>query len=213
LQNLPAQHASAGENAGMPVKAAIRRLWSITRIFNLGLAADPATLRVGDRALLPAGDRRMFWGEGVARLVQDLLQGRDGAMIGAGAFQSRAVETGLTGPLVRDIVLRFYAKARRDAVLGPLFETAIGADWDAHIERIVSFWLTATRLERSYDGGEFMRAHLKHRSIRVDHIPRWLALFDATLAASCSTAQADALRDIAVRMAENIELGLARRDR
>jgi hemoglobin len=133
-------------------------------------------------------------------------------MTGAGAFQSRAVESGITTALVRDVVLSFYARVRRDEVLGPLFEDAIGVDWDAHIERIVRFWLTATRLERSYDGGEFMRAHMKHRSIRVEHIPRWLALFEATLAERCSPAQAGALLDIAVRMAENVEIGLKRRD-
>jgi hemoglobin len=133
-------------------------------------------------------------------------------MAGAGAFQSRALEAGLTRPLVRDVVLGFYAKVRQDEVLGPLFEAAIGATWDAHIERIVQFWLTATRLERSYDGGAFMRAHMRHRSIRVDHIPRWLELFEATLAQRCSPPQAAALLDIAVRMAENIEIGLKRRD-
>jgi hemoglobin len=134
-------------------------------------------------------------------------------MIAAGAFQSRAVEAGITKPLVREVVLSFYAKVRRDEVLGPLFEQAIGADWDAHIERIVRFWLTATRLERSYDGSEFMRAHIKHQSIRQEHIARWLALFDQTLAERCSPPQAAALRDIAMRMAENIEIGLRRRER
>ena len=128
------------------------------------------------------------------------------------AFQSRAIESGVTAALVRDVVLAFYAKVRRDDVLGPLFEAAIGADWDAHIERIVRFWLTATRLERSYDGSTFMRAHLQHRSIRVEHIRRWFELFDATLAECCAPAPAAALRDIAVRMAENIEIGLKRRD-
>ena len=132
-------------------------------------------------------------------------------MTGAGAFQSRALESGVTKALVRDVVLSFYAKVRGDAILGPLFEDAIGAEWDVHIERIVRFWLTATRLERSYDGSEFMRAHMKHPSIQVEHIPRWLTLFKTTLVERCSAPQADALLDIAMRMAENIEVGLKRR--
>ena len=133
-------------------------------------------------------------------------------MIGQGAFQSRAIESGITEPLVRDVVLSFYAKVRHDAVLGPLFAAAIGADWDVHIERIVRFWLTATRLERSYEGSTFMRAHLQHGSIRLEHIPQWLGLWEATLAERCEPPQAAALRDIAVRMMENIEIGLRRRD-
>lgn len=131
----------------------------------------------------------------------------------AAAFASRVQDTGLTAALIRDVVLAFYAKLRQDEVLGPLFENAIGADWNGHIERIIQFWLTATRLERGYDGSRFMPAHLKHGAIRVDHLPRWLELFEQTLQARCSPPQADALRDIAVRMAENIELGLRKRER
>jgi hemoglobin len=133
-------------------------------------------------------------------------------MNGPVAFQSRALEAGLTRELVCEVVQKFYAKVRTDDVLGPIFETAIGADWDAHMERINRFWLTATRLERSYEGGTFMRAHLRHRSIQVEHIPRWLMLFEETLAERCSRPQAAALLDIAVRMAENVEIGLGRRE-
>jgi hypothetical protein len=61
-------------------------------------------------------------------------------------FQSRAKESGLSVELVRHVAILFYDKVRRDAVLGPIFETAIGSEWDAHIERIIQFWLTATRL-------------------------------------------------------------------
>jgi hypothetical protein len=35
--------------------------------------------------------------------------------------------------------LLFYEKIRRDSVLGPIFEEAIGQDWGPHIERIVQF--------------------------------------------------------------------------
>jgi hemoglobin len=129
------------------------------------------------------------------------------------AFRSRAAETGITKQLIQNVVLAFYDKVRKDAVLGPIFLDAIGDDWDAHIERIMSFWLTATRLDRGYDGRRFMPAHLKHRSIRPRHLGRWLTLFHETLDEQCSPQQAAALIDIAKRMAENIGLGLAKRDR
>ena len=60
-------------------------------------------------------------------------------------FQNRAKESGLTVQLVRKVVIRFYDQIRRDGVLGPIFEAAIGSHWDEHIERIIQFWLTATR--------------------------------------------------------------------
>ena len=128
-------------------------------------------------------------------------------------FQYPAAEAGLTEQLVRNVVILFYEKVRRHPVLGPLFAEAIGADWDAHVERITLFWLHATRLRRGYDGKNFMPAHLRHQSIQVDLIPRWLALFRKTVAEQCSPRGASVLVDIAERMAETLELGLARRDR
>jgi hemoglobin len=127
-------------------------------------------------------------------------------------FQNRAKESGLTVQLVRKVVIRFYDQIRRDGVLGPIFENAIGSHWDEHIERIIQFWLTATRLGRGYDGKDFMPAHLKHRSIHTDHIPRWLALFRKTAMDQCSPEGASVLIDIAERMAETLEIGLTRRD-
>ena len=129
------------------------------------------------------------------------------------AFRNRALESEVTARLIRDLMFTFYGKVRSDPVLGPIFTIAIGTDWDAHIERIISFWLTATRLGRGYDGTRFMSAHLQHSFIRAEHLPIWLALFKQTVRERCSAQQAAVLVDIAERMAENIAISLARRDR
>jgi hemoglobin len=127
-------------------------------------------------------------------------------------FECRAASVGLTEALVRKVIVSFYDKVRSDALLGPIFSKAIGNGWDSHIERIVGFWLTATRLGRGYDGRKFMRAHLQNPSIHVDQLPRWLELFRATATEQCSPQAASVLIDIAERMAETLEIGLARRD-
>ena len=119
---------------------------------------------------------------------------------------------GLTEALVRKVVSSFYAKVRRDPILGPVFAEAIGDAWDPHMERIMLFWLTATRLARSYDGRNFMPVHLRNRSIRAEQLPRWLELFRATAAEQCSPQAASVLVDIAERMAETLAIGLGRRD-
>lgn len=131
-------------------------------------------------------------------------------MITSVPFQYRAAESGITEQLIRDVVFKFYEKIRNDAVLGPIFADAIGHDWDSHIERVILFWMTATRLERGYNGRNFMPAHLRHRSIRADHIPRWLALFRDTATEHCSSEGASVLIDIAERMAETLEIGIAK---
>ena len=101
-------------------------------------------------------------------------------------FEYRASDAGLTEPLVRKVVISFYDKIRQDAELGPAFADAIGDGWDSHIERIIQFWLTATRLGRGYDGRNFMPAHLRNPSIRASLLPRWLELFRETTAEHCS---------------------------
>ncbi|BCN40172.1 hypothetical protein ALDI51_34910 [Alicycliphilus denitrificans] len=40
------------------------------------------------------------------------------------------------------LVHGFYADVRADGQLGPLFDHAIGAHWDAHLARMVDFWST-----------------------------------------------------------------------
>jgi truncated hemoglobin YjbI len=79
----------------------------------------------------------------------------------AGPFEYRGAVAGLTEPLIRTVILSFYEKVRRDLVLEPVFAEAIGDDWTPHIERIVLFWLTATGLQRGYEGRNFMPAHLR----------------------------------------------------
>ena len=74
------------------------------------------------------------------------------------AFEYRAGDASLTEPLVRKVVLSFYERFRCDPELCSVFADAIGDSWDSHIERIMQFWLTATRLGRGYDGRNFMQA-------------------------------------------------------
>ena len=129
------------------------------------------------------------------------------------AFQHRAAAAGLTEPLLRTIIAKFYESVRRDGVLGPIFDEAIGDSWNAHIEKICSFWLTATRLGAGYKGGDFIPAHMSLLTITPELLPRWLSLFRATAREECSPQAADTLIDIAERMADMIKHALARRDK
>ncbi len=116
----------------------------------------------------------------------------------------------LTSAVIRRVVEAFYAKARQDALLGPVFNTLVD-DWDAHIEKVTAFWLYATRLDRSYNARDFMPAHVRHPQITASLLPRWLLLFRQTAQEICTENVAKILVDIAERMAASIELSLARR--
>jgi hemoglobin len=124
----------------------------------------------------------------------------------------RGATAGLSEPLFRKVIWFFYEKVRRDPLLSPVFEEAIGDDWDPHIERIMLFWLTATGVQRGYEDRNFMPAHLRHASVRAELLPRWLELFRQTTEEHCEPEPARALVDIAERMAQTLEIGLARKD-
>jgi hemoglobin len=128
-------------------------------------------------------------------------------------YANRAAEARLDPELVRRVVDKFYEKLRKDPALGPVFEGAVGNDWDAHMDRIHSFWLTATRIGGRYEGRNFMPAHLKQDSITATLLPRWLLVFAETASEICPPEGAVVLVDIAERMADSIRVSLGRRDR
>ena len=99
--------------------------------------------------------------------------------------------------LLRRVIDEFYARVRRDGELGPVFDEIIGDRWGPHIDRIMSFWMTATRVGSGYKGRDFTPAHVSHQSIRADQLPRWLELFRATCRDLCEPQAADALIRIA----------------
>jgi hemoglobin len=121
-------------------------------------------------------------------------------------------DASITVPIVRKVIVAFYAKVRLDPVLGPVFENIVGDHWDVHIEKVCSFWFYVTRLDRTYNARDFMPAHIKHPSIQAGLLPIWLRLFRQTAKELCTTEIADALIDIAERMAVSIEMSLSRRD-
>lgn len=119
-------------------------------------------------------------------------------------------EGDLTGAIIRRVVEVFYGKARQDALLGPVFNELVH-DWDAHIEKVSAFWRYATRLDRTYNSRDFMPAHMRHAQIQPSLLPQWLSLFRQAATDVCTEQGAGVLIDIAERMADSIEMSLARR--
>ena len=46
------------------------------------------------------------------------------------------VAAGVTEEMIADLVDAFYARIRKDPVLGPIFDGAIGDGWDAHLAKL-----------------------------------------------------------------------------
>ena len=113
----------------------------------------------------------------------------------------------ITEELLAAIIPHFYAMVRQDALLGPVFNTAVH-DWPDHLEKLVAFWSSVMLTTGRYKG-QPMVAHLKHRAaITTEHFTRWLALWGAVTAQMAPPAAAAALQAKAKRIAQSLSLGL-----
>jgi hemoglobin len=112
--------------------------------------------------------------------------------------------TGLDDRVLERLVRTFYAAARQDPLIGPLFDTV--QDWEAHIAKIATFWSSVALMTGRYHG-QPMVAHLK-LPLEPQHFVRWLSLFEQTARANCSEPAAALLMDKARRIAQSLELGM-----
>jgi hemoglobin len=102
---------------------------------------------------------------------------------------------------------RFYTKVRADAELGPIFEHAIGQNWDAHLAVMRDFWSSIMLTSGRYKGNP-VKVHQKIEGIRPELFSRWLELFAETCAELFDDSTARAFQDKAVRIAASLKLAL-----
>ena len=109
-------------------------------------------------------------------------------------------EAGITG-----LVHAFYARARTDWLLGPVFEAAVD-DWDEHLDTLVRFWCSVLLRAGSYRGNPMAA----HRPLGLDdqHFARWLALWDRTARETLPREQALHVFATAQRIGRSLRIGL-----
>lgn len=79
---------------------------------------------------------------------------------------------------VSALVHNFYAKARKDPDLGPIFESHV-IDWDAHFVQMTNFWSAQLRGTSRFRGAP-MPKHIALPDLRAELFERWLQLFRQT---------------------------------
>lgn len=109
---------------------------------------------------------------------------------------------------IEDLVATFYARIRKDAELGPIFERVIGADWGPHLKTMCDFWSSVMNTTGRYKGRP-IPAHVKLTGIEPRHFERWLALFADTAQELFEPALAQLFLMRAQRIAESLKLGFA----
>ena len=114
---------------------------------------------------------------------------------------------GISEESLKALVDAFYASVRRDALIGPIFNDAIG-DWPEHLEKLQAFWSSVMLTSGRYKGRP-LPAHLKHAArIDASAFARWLAIWKETTDSILDPASAAALQQKAARIAESLALGI-----
>ena len=106
------------------------------------------------------------------------------------------------------IVDTFYAKAKTDTLLAPIFNEAIDEnEWNKHVERIYSFWNTVMFKKMDYLGNPF--SHHKNLPIYKRHFDKWLEILEQVVFANYKGEKAQDMIERAHRMSQMFQLKLA----
>jgi len=111
----------------------------------------------------------------------------------------------ITEASIAVLVDRFYAKVRRDPMIGPVFERAV-EDWDEHLSKLGDFWSSVMLTSGRYKGNPMAR-HMG-RAIEPRFFDRWLALWRETIAELFTPKVAALFAEKAERIGESLKLAL-----
>jgi hemoglobin len=118
-----------------------------------------------------------------------------------------ALACGIDDALISQLVEHFYAAARGDELLGPIFSKHI-ADWPHHLARMKDFW-TSIMLESGRYNGNPMQKHIAIGGLDAAHFTRWRGLWDQALAdVAPNSVVSDRFRDAATRIGESLLTGI-----
>lgn len=117
------------------------------------------------------------------------------------------IDVGITEAVIRSLVHTFYARVRRDPLLGPIFNARV-QDWPAHLDKLCAFWSSVMLMTGRYKGTP-MQAHADLPEITPEHFRHWLALFHDTARKTCPGAAASLFVDRSERIAQSLQLGIA----
>ena len=123
-------------------------------------------------------------------------------------IQAHAAALGIDEAYISLLVETFYGRIRAHELIGPIFENAIGDDWDHHLKTMKAFWASVALNAGRYSGKP-VPAHKKHASIQPWHFNIWLALFEQTLKDTSPTPGAvNYFMERAERIAQSLQLAM-----
>lgn len=118
---------------------------------------------------------------------------------------------GLDEVMIRSVVEEFYARARRDDVIGPIFNRVIPEpEWPGHLDKIADFWSSMLLGSGRYTGRP-MPKHLAISELSDIHFMRWLRLFRETVEQICPPAIAALFIERSERIGNSFRMNISMR--
>ena len=112
----------------------------------------------------------------------------------------------LNRTVIAQLVHEFYDDVRRDPELHPIFDAAIGGNWEPHLGRMVEYWSTVMLATHEFKGNVY-GTHMALGGIVPDHFQRWLVLFEKTARRLFTPELADEFLLVARRIAASLQYG------
>jgi hemoglobin len=107
---------------------------------------------------------------------------------------------------IATLVNDFYADIRRDSVLQPVFDGAIGDNWESHLARMVDFWCSVMLSSAEFKGNVYGK-HMQLQGIELEHFRRWLGLFESHVRRLFAPETAEGFLAAARRIAASLQYG------
>jgi len=112
----------------------------------------------------------------------------------------------ITEASIQQMVDRFYARVREDAVLSPIFESRLAGKWDEHMPRMYAFWTKILLGSGDFQSNVFGK-HMALAGIEREHFVHWLTLFKLTAIEVFGIDDAQIPIQVAERIAGSLQLG------
>lgn len=112
----------------------------------------------------------------------------------------------LRHPDLARLVEHFYAAAREDPLLAPVFARI--TDWPQHFRALTAFWATQLRGRGLYRGAPIAVHRAMAGQLAPEMFTRWLALWDAATEEMMPPAEAATLQARARRIAEVMQAAI-----
>jgi hemoglobin len=122
--------------------------------------------------------------------------------------KSPGYAVGIDHAMIERVVREFYGRLRTDPMLGPIFATAVGDEWEPHIQKLCLFWSSVLLMTGLYKGRP-VPAHVGLPGLQPPHFAHWLAVFRETVGDICPPEAAAVFISRAERIAESLQMAIA----